>query len=100
MYRANFRSVFIGIETPRIGSLQEPKKFQNTRGDSMEAKLARIQNAGLDINDLKCFLTQNALYRRDIIGFAQFLNRCVNHWHFYKFTREATAGRLRTYNSG
>ena len=43
MYRANFRSVFIGIETPRIESLNETKKFQNVRGDSLEAKLARIQ---------------------------------------------------------
>ena len=50
MYRANFRSVFIGIETPRVESLKETKKFQNTRGDSLAAKLARIQNAGLDIN--------------------------------------------------
>jgi radical SAM superfamily enzyme YgiQ (UPF0313 family) len=50
MYRANFRSVFIGIETPRLASLKETKKFQNLRGDSLEAKLARIQNAGLDIN--------------------------------------------------
>ena len=45
MYRANFRSVFIGIETPRLESLKETKKFQNVRGDSLEAKLARIQNA-------------------------------------------------------
>ena len=29
MYRANFRSVFIGIETPRLESLNETKKFQN-----------------------------------------------------------------------
>ena len=50
MYRANFRSVFIGIETPREASLNETKKFQNVRGDSLEAKLARIHNAGLDIN--------------------------------------------------
>ena len=50
MYRANFRSVFIGIETPRLDSLKETKKFQNVRGDSLEAKLARIQKAGLDIN--------------------------------------------------
>ncbi len=50
MYRANFRSVFIGIETPRIDSLNETKKFQNVRGDSLGAKLARIQSAGLDIN--------------------------------------------------
>ena len=50
MYRANFRAVFIGIETPRVESLKETKKFQNVAGDSLDAKLARIQNAGLDIN--------------------------------------------------
>ncbi len=38
MYRANFRSVFIGIETPRLDSLNETKKFQNVRGDSLGAK--------------------------------------------------------------
>jgi radical SAM superfamily enzyme YgiQ (UPF0313 family) len=248
MYRANFRSVFIGIETPRRESLMETKKFQNLRGDSLEAKLARIQDAGLDINAgfivgfdsddqgifedqfrfiqengitlamvgmlqaiprtplyerlqregrlveadpncnfdpkqmsreelrqgywdlvkrlytpqafldryfkvyqssaylqrradicrkagegkrlptlgyglallwflfwalwrdgsltsigkvyLKYFFARNLWYRRDLIGFAQFMNRCVTHWHFYKFTREVTSGRLRTYNSG
>ena len=42
--------MFIGIETPRLDSLNETKKFQNVRGDSLDAKLARIQNAGLDIN--------------------------------------------------
>ena len=46
MYRANFRSVFIGIETPRLDSLNETKKFQNVRGDSLGAKLARIQARG------------------------------------------------------
>ena len=248
MYRANFRSVFIGIETPRVASLRETKKLQNLRGDSLEAKLTRIQNAGLDVNAgfivgfdsddaaifddqfrfiqengislamvgmlqaiprtplydrlkqegrlieedpncnfvpkqmsreelrqgywnlltrlyspeafleryfrvyrfpeylqrraeicrkagegkflptlgyglallfaltwalwrdgslwsvgriyLKYFLSRQLRYRRNTIGFAQFLNRCVTHWHFYRFTREATAGRLRTYNSG
>ncbi len=247
MYRANFRSVFIGIETPRRESLQEMKKFQNLRGDSLSAKLARIQNAGLDIHAgfivgfdsddreifeeqfhfiqdngitlamvgmlqaiprtplyerlqregrlvdddpncnfvpwkmsrdelrqgywdlvqrlytpeaffdryfqvyrfaefhrrraeicrkagegkrlptlayglallwslgwalwrdrslrsvgwiyLKYFLTRNLKYRRDLVGFAQFMNRCVTHWHFYRFTREAVSGRLRTYSS-
>jgi radical SAM superfamily enzyme YgiQ (UPF0313 family) len=247
MYRANFRSVFIGIETPRLESLNETKKFQNVRGDTMEAKLTRIQNAGLDINAgfivgfdndnkeifedqfrfiqnngitlamvgmlqaipktplykrlqqegrlveedpncnfvpkqmsreelrqgywdlvtrlytpeafferyfkvyqfpeyiqrrsnicqkagegkrlptlgyglallwslfwalvrdgsltsvglvyLKYFFTRNIRHRPDIIGFAQFMNRCVTHWHFYKFTRELTAGRLRAYNT-
>jgi radical SAM superfamily enzyme YgiQ (UPF0313 family) len=37
MYRANFRSVFIGIETPRQASLEETKKYQNMRGDSLAA---------------------------------------------------------------
>jgi hypothetical protein len=27
------------------------------------------------------------------------MNRCVTHWHFYKFTREASSGRLRLWNS-
>jgi radical SAM superfamily enzyme YgiQ (UPF0313 family) len=248
MYEANFRSVFIGIETPRAKSLEETKKFQNTQGDSMEAKLARIQNAGLDISAgfivgfdsddldifedqyrfiqdngivlamvgmlgaipktplyerlaaegrlyeedpncnfepqqmtreqlrtnywelvrrlyepkafldryfkvyeypefhkrraeistkagegklvptlgyaviliwnlfftllrdgsmrsvgsvyLKYFFRENLKYRKDVIGLAQFANRCVTHWHFYQFTREARRGNLRTYNSG
>jgi len=249
LYTANFRSLFIGIETPRAASLEETKKFQNTRGDSLEAKLARVQRAGLDIsagfivgfdNDdldifedqyrfiqdtgvllamvgmlgaipktplyerleregrlvegdpncnfhpkqmtreqlrtnywelvrrlytpeafldryfrvyrdhpefqqrrsdicekanegrliptlgyglillwnlfwallkdgslgtvgmvyLRYFVRVNRRYRPGVIGFAQFLNRCVTHWHFYVFTREARAGRLRTYNSG
>jgi radical SAM superfamily enzyme YgiQ (UPF0313 family) len=248
MYRANFRSVFIGIETPRLESLKETKKFQNLRGDSLEAKLARIQAAGLDVNagfivgfdsddkgifedqfrfiqengitlamvgmlqaipttplydrlqkegrlveeDPNCnfvpkqmtrdelkqgywdlvkrlytpeayldryfevyrsaeyierraeicrkagegkrlptlgyglallwalfwallwdgslftvgrvytryFFTSSLRHRPDVVGFAQFVNRCVTHWHFYKFTREMTAGRLRAYNSG
>ena len=48
---------------------------------------------------LKYFFSRNLKYRRDIVGFAQFMIRCVTHWHFYKFTREATSGRLRIYNS-
>jgi len=248
MYRANFRSVFVGIETPRLASLTETRKFQNVRGDSLAAKLARIQTAGLDINagfivgfdnddqaifedqfrfiqdngitlamvgmlqaiprtplyerlqreqrlveqDPNCnfvpkqmsreelqrgywelvrrlytpeafleryfrvfqfpeylrrraaicrkagegktlptlgyglalmwslglalwragavtsvgrvylsyFCSRYIKYRRGIVGFAQYMNRCVTHWHFYRFTRDAIAGRLRTYNSG
>ncbi len=248
LYRANFRGVFIGIETPREASLIETKKFQNTRGDSLSDKLARIQNAGIDINagfivgfdaddkgifedqfnfiqdngvvlamvgmlgaipktplyarlekegrlrmdDPNCnivpaqmtreelqrgywdlvkrlyspevfldryfrvyrfpeyhrkraeiskkanegktiptlvygllllwslfwtllkdgslltvgavyfrkFFRDNLRYRRDVIGFAQYMNRCVTHWHFYKFTREALSGKLRLFNSG
>jgi len=247
LYEANFRSVFIGIETPRVASLKETKKFQNTAGDSMEAKLARIQNAGLDISagfivgfdnddrrifddqfrfiqdngillamvgmlvavpktplfarlekegrlrpDTNCnivpkqmtsdelqqgywsllkrlytpqafldryfniyrypefrrkraamferakenkalkaltyglilawklswalfkggclkkvglvyiryFFRHSFRYRGGIFGFAQFMNRCVTHWHFWKFTQEGTTGKLRLFNSG
>jgi radical SAM superfamily enzyme YgiQ (UPF0313 family) len=248
MYRANFRSVFIGIETPRLDSLKETKKYQNTRGDSIDAKLARIQAAGLDINAgfivgfdnddkgifddqyrfiqdngitlamvgmlqaipktplharlqkegrlvpddpncnfvpkqmtreelkrgywdlvkrlytpesfldrhfkvyrnreylkrraamcdragegktlptlgyglallwalfwallrdgslysvgrvyLRYFLRRSVRYRGDVVGFAQFMNRCVTHWHFFKLTREVTRGRLKIYNTG
>jgi radical SAM superfamily enzyme YgiQ (UPF0313 family) len=248
LYQANFRSVFIGIETPRAASLKETKKFQNTRGDSLEAKLARIRNAGMEVsagfivgfdNDdgsifedqfrfiqengillamvgmltavpktplyerlkkegrlrlddpncnivpkkmthselqqkywellkrlydpqaffdryfrinespdfkrrraeiskranegkplstliygvmllrslisallrdgslttvgavyLRNFFQRSLRVRADIIGFAQFMNRCVTHWHFYKFTQEGTAGKLRLFNSG
>jgi hypothetical protein len=49
---------------------------------------------------LKYFFTRQLKYRRDIVGFAQFMNRCVTHWHFYKFTGEMVSRRLRTYNSG
>ncbi len=248
MYAANFRHVFMGIETPREASLKETKKFQNVRGDSLSAKLARVQNAGIDVHagfivgfdaddasifedqfrfiqdngillamvgmlqaipktplharlakegrlveaDDNCniipakmtreelrtgywklvsrlyepsnfleryfhgyrypeyhrrrarisrlasegklvptllygivllftltwalfrdgsltgvgrdylwyFLRRNLRYRRDAIGFAQFMNRCVTHWHFYRFTREARGGKLRLFGSG
>jgi radical SAM superfamily enzyme YgiQ (UPF0313 family) len=246
MYRANFRYVFLGIETPRVESLKETKKFQNARGDSLDDKLKRIQEAGLDVyggfivgfdhddmtifDDQYNFIQGNGIqlamvgmltaipktplyarlekdgrlnlanpnsnivpklmsaetlqenywklvkrlytpqafleryfkayelpqylekraeisrkasegkflptlsygvillwkllgelvrdgslgsigkvyleyfgksrkYRRDTIAFAQFMNRCVTHWHFYKFTREASAGNLRLWNS-
>jgi hypothetical protein len=49
---------------------------------------------------LRYFFQVNRRYRRDVVGFAQFVNRCVTHWHFFRFTREASAGRLRLYNSG
>lgn len=45
------------------------------------------------------FFKRNLRHRRDIVGFAQFMNRCVTHWHFYKFTRELTKGRVRAYNT-
>jgi hypothetical protein len=49
---------------------------------------------------LRNFFQRSLRVRADIIGFAQFMNRCVTHWHFYKFTCEGTAGKLRLFNSG
>lgn len=50
MVQANFRSVFIGIETPREASLTETRKHQNVHGDSLLAKLERIRASGLAIS--------------------------------------------------
>lgn len=47
MVQANFRQVFIGIESPRKASLAETRKHQNIRGDSLEAKIQRIRDGGL-----------------------------------------------------
>jgi radical SAM superfamily enzyme YgiQ (UPF0313 family) len=47
MHEANFRTVFIGLETPNVESLGETRKVQNVRGDSMAAKIDRIRDAGL-----------------------------------------------------
>ncbi len=47
MVQANFRQVFIGMESPREESLRETRKFQNTRGDSIVSKVARVRDAGL-----------------------------------------------------
>jgi hypothetical protein len=49
---------------------------------------------------LRYFLEHSRRYQSGVFGFAQFINRCVTHWHFYKFTREVTAGKLRLFNSG
>jgi radical SAM superfamily enzyme YgiQ (UPF0313 family) len=49
MVKANFRSVFIGIETPREASLIETRKRQNVHGDSLLDKLARIRDGGLEV---------------------------------------------------
>jgi hypothetical protein len=45
------------------------------------------------------FFRVNLKYRRDVVGFAQFMNRCVTHWHFYKFTRLALEGKLRLFST-
>jgi len=48
MRRANFTTIFIGIESPRAASLQETHKTQNMREDMMTA-IHRIQRAGIEI---------------------------------------------------
>jgi radical SAM superfamily enzyme YgiQ (UPF0313 family) len=50
MVDANFRQVFIGIESPRAASLAEVRKVQNVRGDSLDAKLRRIRDGGLVVS--------------------------------------------------
>lgn len=49
MAKANFRHVFIGIETPREASLTETRKHQNVHGDSLLAKLDRIRRGGIAV---------------------------------------------------
>jgi radical SAM superfamily enzyme YgiQ (UPF0313 family) len=50
MAQANFRSVFIGIETPREASLTETRKHQNVHGDSLLSKLERIRASGMGVS--------------------------------------------------
>jgi radical SAM superfamily enzyme YgiQ (UPF0313 family) len=45
---ANFTTVFVGIESPRVASLQETKKTQNTRGDLVES-VRRIHSFGIQV---------------------------------------------------
>jgi radical SAM superfamily enzyme YgiQ (UPF0313 family) len=50
MTDANIVSVFIGIESPNEASLRETRKFQNVRaGGTIQEKVRRIQDAGLDV---------------------------------------------------
>jgi radical SAM superfamily enzyme YgiQ (UPF0313 family) len=48
MQRANFRRVFLGIETPVEESLKEAQKGQNTRRDLLES-VRTIQSYGLEV---------------------------------------------------
>jgi radical SAM superfamily enzyme YgiQ (UPF0313 family) len=48
MRRANFTTIFIGIESPRTSSLEETKKTQNLRESLLES-VHRIQRAGLEV---------------------------------------------------
>lgn len=45
---AHFTTVFVGIESPRVESLQESKKTQNTRGDLVES-VRKIQSYGIQV---------------------------------------------------
>ena len=48
MRRANFTTIFIGIESPRTASLEETKKNQNLRENLLDS-VHRIQRAGLEV---------------------------------------------------
>src|SRR5205814_2181162 len=48
MRRANFRRVFLGIETPVVESLKETQKTQNTRGDMLDS-VKKIQGYGMEV---------------------------------------------------
>ncbi len=48
MRRANFTTIFIGIESPRAASLQETKKTQNIREDILTS-IHRIQEVGMEV---------------------------------------------------
>ena len=48
MYKARFRRVFVGIETPVEESLKEANKMQNTRRGLLES-VQKIQNYGMEV---------------------------------------------------
>ena len=48
MVAAGFDKVFVGIETPDAGSLEECSKFQNT-GRDLVAAVKKIQNHGMEV---------------------------------------------------
>ncbi len=47
MAKANFNSVFIGLESPREESLKETLKLQNTRAGTTEEKIQKVRDAGM-----------------------------------------------------
>ena len=48
MAQAHFTTIFVGIESPRVASLAETNKTQNTRADIV-ASVHRIQAAGIEV---------------------------------------------------
>ena len=48
MHAANFTTLFIGIESPRVESLKETRKTQNTRGDLVES-VRKVQAYGIQV---------------------------------------------------
>lgn len=46
---AHFTTVFVGIESPRVASLQQSKKTQNTRGGDLVANVRRIHDYGIQV---------------------------------------------------
>lgn len=47
MHEAGFLNVFIGIESPNAETLAGMRKGQNMRGDSLQAKIGRVRDAGI-----------------------------------------------------
>ncbi len=78
MVQANFRQVFVGLESPRAESLTETLKFQNVRGDSLLEKIGRIRDGGLvlqagfivgfDNDDARIFDEQYAFIEESGVG--------------------------------
>lgn len=48
MKQAHFTTIFVGIESPRVASLEETKKHQNVREDILTS-VHRIQKAGIQV---------------------------------------------------
>lgn len=48
LYDGGCRSMFIGLETPRVSSLQETQKFQNVRKNTL-SEVERIQSQGIAV---------------------------------------------------
>lgn len=78
MAKANFRNVFVGIETPRRESLVETKKLQNTTGRSLKERIEEIRRGGINVfggfivgfdsDDVKIFDEQYEFIQESGIG--------------------------------
>jgi radical SAM superfamily enzyme YgiQ (UPF0313 family) len=105
---ANFTTVFIGIESPRVASLKETRKTQNTRGDLVES-VRRVHSYGIQVqagmivgfdnDDLSIFeeqlrFIQEARIPVSMTGMLQAMPKTPLH------TRVAKEGRLLADSTG